>query len=111
MGPKDVHVRLLYSDEELQDSEETTGTPLKTKLAHETLTLSVLETIHDVRGAHEEFDLDFHGFCYIKAPFRFTSRASEQEIQKSLVPEIEDLFRNELEGCDEVHIVDIKVSA
>ncbi|KAG9667831.1 hypothetical protein KCU99_g8745, partial [Aureobasidium melanogenum] len=108
MQPKDVHVRLLYLGEERQYSERATVTSPKTKPACKTPTLSVLETIHDVRGAPEEFDLDIHGFRYIKAPSRFTDWASEQEIQKDLVSEIEDLLRNELEGCDELHLIKTK---
>lgn len=110
MQPKDVHVRLLYLGKESQDSERTTVTSLKTKPACKTPTLNVLETIHDVRGSHEEFDLDIHGFRYIKAPSEFKDWASEQGIQKNLVSEVEDLLRNELEGCDELHIIETKVS-
>ncbi|KAG9654767.1 hypothetical protein KCU64_g6996, partial [Aureobasidium melanogenum] len=108
MQPKDVHVRLLYLGKESQDSERTTVTSLKTKPACKTPTLNVLETIHDVRGSHEEFDLDIHGFRYIKAPSEFKDWASEQGIQKNLVSEVEDLLRNELEGCDELHIIETK---
>ncbi|KAG9547339.1 hypothetical protein KCU71_g16471, partial [Aureobasidium melanogenum] len=108
MQSKDVHVRLLYLGEECQDSERATVTSPKTKPACKTPALSVLETIHDVRGAHEEFDLDIHGFRYIKAPSRFTRWTSEQQIPKDLVSEIEDMLRNELEGCDELHIIETK---
>lgn len=82
---------------------------LERKLACGTHTLSVLETIKDVRGTQKVLDLDLRGFCYIKAPTNFNDWASEQEIKKVLVPEVEDLLRQELKGCDEIHVIDIKV--
>lgn len=57
MPSKDVHVRLHYLNEQ-HAREKNTIQSSKRKLPCEANTLSVLETIHDVRGAHEEFDLD-----------------------------------------------------
>lgn len=108
MSPKDVHVRLHYLNEQY-DGGDDTGESSKRKTTCKPHTLSVLETIHDVRGAHEEFSLDLQGFRFIKASTKFKDWTLEQEIRKVLVPEIEDLLRQELESCDEIHVIDIKV--
>ncbi|CAD0093680.1 unnamed protein product, partial [Aureobasidium vineae] len=97
-----VHGRLHYL------GEKNTDTTSKRKLACKTPALSVLETIHDVRGLHDNFTLDLHGFRYVKAPTKFEGWASEQDIKRHLIPEIEDLLRHELEGCDEINVIDIK---
>lgn len=106
MPPKDVHVRLRYLQ---HGGEKDTAKSPKRKTACGILPLSVLETIHDVRGAHENFDLDLQGFRYVKAPTNFQGWASEQEIWRFLVPEMEDLLRQELDGCDEIKVINIRV--
>jgi hypothetical protein len=108
MLPKDIYIRLHYLMEQ-HDGEKDISELTKRKPACETHTLSVLETIQDIRGAHEELDLDLQGFRYVKAPTKFDDWASENEIRKFLIPEIEDLLRQEMEGCDEIHVIDIKV--
>jgi hypothetical protein len=108
MLPKDVRVRLHYLKEQ-HDDEKDTGRLIKRNPACGTHTLSVLETIQDIRGTHEELHLDLQGFRYVKAPTNFEDWASENEIRKVLIPEIEDLLRQELEGCDEIHVINIKV--
>ena len=108
MLPKDVHVRLHYLIEQ-RNGEKETGKSSKRKLSCAANALSVLETIHDVRGAHEEFNLDLQGFCFVKAPTKFEGWASKQEIRRVYVPEIEDLLRQELDGCDEIHVISIEV--
>jgi hypothetical protein len=105
---EDVHVRLHYLKGQ-HNGEKDTDESLKGKVACEAQTLSVLETIQDVRGTGKILDLDLRGFCYVKAPTNFEDWTSEQEIRKVLIPEIEDLLRQELQGCDEIHVIDIKV--
>lgn len=103
MCSKDVHARLNYCQEEQQvlPSKPTTrNSPTKP---------GPLETIQDVREAHEEFDLELHGFRYVKAPTDFNNWDSELEIRNVLIPEMEVLLRQELRGCDEIHVVGIKV--
>ncbi|KAH0287006.1 hypothetical protein M436DRAFT_78758 [Aureobasidium namibiae CBS 147.97] len=107
MLPKDVHVRLHYLNGQ-RNGEKETGKPSKTKLSCAVNALSVLETIHDVRGAHEEFNLDLQGFRFVRAPTKFEGWASKQEITKVYVPEIENLLRQEVDGCDEIHVVSIE---
>ncbi|THZ07718.1 hypothetical protein D6C95_01886 [Aureobasidium pullulans] len=102
MCSKDVHVRLNYCQEEpqvLPSKPTTRNSPTKP---------GPLETIQDVREAHEEFDLELHGFRYVKAPTDFTNWDSELEIRNVLIPEMEVLLRQELRGCDEIHVVGIK---
>jgi len=108
MLPKDVHVRLRYLNEQ-RNGEKETGKSSKRKLACAANALSVLETIHDVRGAHEESNLDLQGIRFVKAPTKFEGWASEQETRKVYVPEIENLLRQELDGCDEIHVISIEV--
>ncbi|KAI4849391.1 hypothetical protein E4T44_03382 [Aureobasidium sp. EXF-8845] len=104
---KDVHVRLHYLKGQHNGRDDTEET-LKRELACGTHTLSVLETIKDVRGTQKVLDLDLRGFCFVKAPTNFEDWASEQETKKALIPEVEDLLRQELEGCDEMHVINIK---
>ena len=108
MLPKDVHVRLHYLNEQ-RNGEKETGKSSKRKLSCAASALSVLETIHDVRGAHEEFNLDLQGFRFVKAPIEFEGWASKQETTKVYVAKIEDLLRQELDGCDEIHVIGIEV--
>ena len=103
MCSKDVHVRLNYCQEEpqvLPSKPTTRNSPTKP---------GPFETIQDVREAHEEFDLELHGFRYVKAPTDFNNWDSGLEIRNVLIPEVEVLLRQELRGCDEIHVVGIKV--
>jgi hypothetical protein len=89
---KDVHVRLHYFKGQHNGAKDTDELP-KRELACGTHTLSVLETIKDVRGTQKVLDLDLEGFCYVKAPTNLEDWTSEQEINKVLIPETEDLLR------------------
>jgi hypothetical protein len=73
---KAVHVRLHYLKEQ-HDSGKGTDRSLKRRPACGTHTLSVLDTIKDVRGNQEVPDLDLRGFCYVKAPTNLEDWASE----------------------------------
>jgi hypothetical protein len=45
----------------------------------------------------------------VKAPTNFEDWTSEQEIKKTLIPELKHLLHQELKGSDEIHVINIKV--
>lgn len=67
------------------------------------------ETIHDVRGSGKTFSLDINGFSYIKAPTTFIDWASQQKIGSDHLPELEQLLRREVDGCDEILFYDARL--
>ena len=66
--------------------------------------------IRDVRYLPNSFDLNQHGFTYIKHTTNvqcFTDRAA---VEEQYLPEIEKLIRSNLEDVDRVHFFDWRVS-
>lgn len=67
------------------------------------------ETIHDVRGRESDFSLDEHGFKYVHAPTNFKDWSSQPKIAQGYLPELEDLLRREVDGCDEIMFYDARI--
>src|ERR1700759_3405009 len=67
------------------------------------------EVLNDVRGRETEFTLDDNGFCYIHAPTKFTNWSSQPAIAKDFLPEMEQMLKREIDGCDEVIFYDARI--
>ncbi|KAK4968675.1 hypothetical protein LTR66_011816 [Elasticomyces elasticus] len=67
------------------------------------------ETIHDIRGKEDEFSLDKNGFRYVKSKTNFEEWNSQPKIGEVYLPEMEDLLRDQLEGCDEIMFFDARL--
>lgn len=67
------------------------------------------ETLNDVRGREHEFTLDSNGFHYVQAPTTFKDWSSQPQIAKEYLPELEDLLRREVDGCDEIVFYDARI--
>lgn len=67
------------------------------------------ETMNDVRGLEQNFTLDTNGFRYVKAPTQFKDWNSQPQIAKEYLPELEQLLKREVEGCDEVMFYDARI--
>ncbi|KAK5006470.1 hypothetical protein LTR28_006458, partial [Elasticomyces elasticus] len=67
------------------------------------------ETIHDIRGKENEFSLDKNGFRYVKSKTNFEEWNSQPKIGEVYLQEMEDLLRNQLEGCDEIMFFDARL--
>lgn len=106
---RDVQVRLQYFTD---DSRSKPGDD-NAQSFHRSATGLALgdpEIIHDVRGLEQEFDLDRNGFRYVKAPTLFENWRAGAEVDKTFIPEMEDLLRQELDDCDEIIVFDFDVS-
>lgn len=108
--PRNLHVQLQYLKDE--HHEESTAPSTSSSRQHELcIVLGKPELIHDVRGIDQEFELDQNGFRYVKAPTGFKGCDSDIEIREALIPEMEELLRREVQDCDEIVVIDPKVSA
>jgi len=67
------------------------------------------EVLNDVRGREHEFTLDANGFCYVHAPTNCKDWSSQPQIAKEYLPELEDLLRREVDGCDEIVFYDARI--
>ncbi len=67
------------------------------------------ETLYDVRGRQSSFTLDDNGFCYVHAPTKFNKWSSQPAIAKEFLPEMEELLKREIEGCDEIIFYDARI--
>jgi hypothetical protein len=65
------------------------------------------ETIIDARGRN--FTLDDNGFCYVNAPTKFKDWSSQPQIAKEYLPELEDVLREHVDGCDEIVFYDARI--
>ena len=67
------------------------------------------ETMRDVRGRQDQFTLDGNGFCYVYAPTKFKDWSSQPQIAKEYLPEMEELLKREVGGCDEIIFYDARI--
>ncbi|KAK3719456.1 hypothetical protein LTR37_004314 [Vermiconidia calcicola] len=67
------------------------------------------EIINDIRGRQDQFTLDGNGFCYVSAPTSFQDWSSQPQIGKKYLPELEELLKREVEGCDEIIFYDARI--
>lgn len=111
---KDARVKLQYlKNDPLYDTVKPLQvTPNFQDAAHKTnvfLEAGPEETLNDVRGREQEFTLDDHGFAYVHAPTAFKDWSSQPQIAKEYLPEMEQLLRREVDGCDEVVFYDARI--
>jgi hypothetical protein len=68
--------------------------------------------VKDVRDNLEGFQLDTHGFTFVKheSKLKDTQFKDRVEVEKMYVKECEDLIKQYLEGVDRVHIFNWLVS-
>jgi hypothetical protein len=114
----DVQVQLMYlkNDPIYQHVKPIQITPNFADKDHRTnvrLEPGPAETLHDVRGhgGYElgDFTLDDNGFQYVKAPTSFTQWTSQPAIGQYYLPELEELLKREVDGCDEVMFYDARI--
>jgi hypothetical protein len=55
------------------------------------------------------FSLDDNGFSYVYAPTTFKQWGSQPLIAEKLLPEMEQLLKREVEGCDEIIFYDARI--
>ena len=67
-------------------------------------------SVHDVRYHPTEFSLDATGFMYCHHTARTTNFTSRENIEKSYLPEIEELLKREVDGVDRIFFFDWRVS-
>ncbi|KAK5171829.1 uncharacterized protein LTR77_003465 [Saxophila tyrrhenica] len=67
------------------------------------------EILNDVRGREHEFNLDANGFCYVHSPTAFKDWTSQPQIAKQYLPDLEELLRREVDGCDEIVFYDTRI--
>ena len=67
------------------------------------------EVLNDVRGREDQFTLDNNGFCYVHAPTKFKNWSSQPSIAKDFLPEMEELLKREVDGCDEIVFYDARI--
>lgn len=111
---QDVNVRLQYLKDDpiykkqkpLQITPNFLDTEKKTNVG---LAPGQPETIHDVRGRMDQFSLDSHGFQYVHAPTSLTEWASQPKIAKAYLPDLEQLLKREVAGCDEIIFYDARI--
>lgn len=69
------------------------------------------EVVHDVRGFGTSFQLDEHGFEYIKHDLLDLTAedfASKDKIEKTYLPQLEKVLKQQLNGVDQVFIYDFR---
>lgn len=67
------------------------------------------ETLVDVRGLEHGLSLDDNGFTYVKEPTKFKDWSSQPKIAQEYLPELEDLLRRHVGGCDEIMFYDARI--
>ena len=67
------------------------------------------ETMNDIRGREDEFTLDANGFRYVNYPTKVKDWSSQPLIAKEYLPEMEDLLKQEVDGCDEIIFYDARI--
>ncbi|KAL9598501.1 MAG: hypothetical protein Q9219_004474 [cf. Caloplaca sp. 3 TL-2023] len=81
-----------------EDAEDQRDTNLVFKPA------SVL--VQDVRGHVANFSLDTHGFIYREHTAKTTDFTNRESVERTYLPEIEDLLKREVEGVDRIFFFD-----
>ena len=112
--PNDIAVQLYYlKDDPLYDRVKplqiTPAFADKEGRTNVQLTLGEVEVIKDVRGLEESFSLDSHGFVYVRAPTTFSDWTSQPKIAEEYLPELEELLKREVGGCDEIMFYDARL--
>ena len=116
--PQDLEVQLMYlkDDPLYRTAKPIQVTPFfadRQKKTNVKLEPGSPEILHDVRGlggqALGDFSLDQHGFKYVKAPTAFRNWSSQPDIAAQYLPELENLLRSEVEGCDEILFYDARL--
>jgi len=65
------------------------------------------QTVHDARGQEDDFNLDTHGFTWIKHQFDGMEHLKKEEyIEEYYLPEMERFIKQEVDGADQVYIFD-----
>ncbi|KAK5136272.1 hypothetical protein LTR08_003879 [Meristemomyces frigidus] len=112
--PNDIAVKLQYlKDDPLYDRVKPLQiTPTfadKDGRTNVQLMPGAVEVIRDVRGLDHSFSLDENGFVYVKAPTAFKEWSSQPRIAQDYLPELEELLKREVEGCDEIMFYDARL--
>jgi hypothetical protein len=70
------------------------------------------QTIHDMREETEEFTLDDHGFTFLRhrPSWMPCSTSSREQIEKSYLPDVDKLIREQVDNVDEIFFFDWRVS-
>ena len=68
-----------------------------------------IETIHDVRGIESQFTLDKNGFGFCSTSTNVRNFSSTAQIEKTYLPEVENILRREVEGVDQIHLFDWRI--
>lgn len=63
---------------------------------------NVEQTIHDVRGNEDKFNIDNHGFQYVNHETKISAFDSKDSIEQVYLPELEQLLKNSLVDADRV---------
>jgi len=66
--------------------------------------------LRDIRYLQNSFDLNEHGFTYIKHVTHVQSFTDRAVVEEQYLPEIEKLIRSNIEDVDRVHFFDWRVS-
>jgi hypothetical protein len=67
------------------------------------------ECVHDVRGKESECTLDRNGFKFVRHQTSLTSFDKKEDIEKSYLPEIENLVRKHVDDAEMVFTFDWRV--
>ena len=117
MEPQNVHVTLkflqwqpLYETEKpfqiFIDIPEDAKDKRNTNLVFEDVPL----VVNDVRGLGKLSSIDEKGFIYRRHESCVTNFSDRNVVDKTYLPEIEKLLKNELDGVDRVFFFDWRVS-
>ena len=110
---RDITVRLQYlKDDPVYETKKPTQVTPPFPTSNRTnieLMPGPPELLNDVRARQNEFTLDNNGFCYVKAPTTFKDWSSQPAIAKDFLPEMEDMLRREINGCDEIIFYDARI--
>ena len=110
---KNIIVRLQYlKDDPLYDTSkpiQVTPPFPRSSRTNVQLTPGPTEILNDVRGREDQFTLDNNGFRYVHAPTNFKDWSSQPQIAKEFLPEMEELLKREVDGCDEVIFYDARI--
>ncbi|KAK4547112.1 hypothetical protein LTR36_001333 [Oleoguttula mirabilis] len=112
--PQNVKVQLQYlKDDPLYDTikplQITPNFADREGRTNVRLTPGETEVIKDVRGVDHDFDLDKNGFKYVKGPTKMRDWSSQPKIAQEYLPEIEELLKREVDGCDEIMFYDARI--
>lgn len=102
--------KALYLEEKpyelfLPPADYATSRVARSNLAFETKTVQ----IHDVRGQQSGFNLDHHGFTFVKHKSSFCELDDRETIVKHYIPEAESLLRTVVGSVNSMVCFDWKV--